>query len=206
MLMSEKFTPAPEGSEQGEVAAETVLRQELGEDERITEVTAQHLYDLREVTGFVSGEDLHDLFRQVAEGEPSPSGRVEVDMEALAASPVGATALEKLNSPLWQVLPEVGDYTDTGGELAEDAPLVDLENGTIRAQALYNLREATGFISGTDLHELFRDTCDGEPSPSGYTEISLEAVQGASYGEAALTELNKPTWQAVEDIREYTKE
>lgn len=35
---------------------------------------AQVFYDLRELTGNISGNDLHELFRIVC-GEPSPSGR-----------------------------------------------------------------------------------------------------------------------------------
>jgi hypothetical protein len=42
-----------------------------------------------------------------------------------------------------------------------------------QAQRLYDLREATGFISGNDLHELFRELCEGEPSPSGYTPVEI---------------------------------
>jgi len=40
----------------------------------------------------------------------------------------------------------------------------------MRAQILYDLREATQFCSGTDLHDFFRIQL-GEPSPSGEREI-----------------------------------
>ena len=42
-------------------------------------IKAQVLYDLREETGFCSGEVLSDFFREELDGEPSPSGNVEVD-------------------------------------------------------------------------------------------------------------------------------
>jgi hypothetical protein len=35
---------------------------------------AQDLYDLRELTGFISGEELHEVFRDLV-GDPSPNGR-----------------------------------------------------------------------------------------------------------------------------------
>lgn len=44
------------------------------------QIYAQHLYDLREMTGFISGEDLHELFREFMDGEPSPSGYLFVDI------------------------------------------------------------------------------------------------------------------------------
>ena len=36
-------------------------------------MTAQFLYDLRALTGFISGSDLHELFQKLT-GDPSPSG------------------------------------------------------------------------------------------------------------------------------------
>ena len=42
-------------------------------------MTCQFLYDLRTVTGFISGSDLHELFQKLV-GDPSPSGRVEIDL------------------------------------------------------------------------------------------------------------------------------
>lgn len=38
---------------------------------------AQLLYDLRQLTGYCSGTDLHEFFRQHV-GDPSPSGKVEI--------------------------------------------------------------------------------------------------------------------------------
>ena len=43
--------------------------------------------------------------------------------------------------------------------------------GVIQAQVLYDLRETSGFCSGTDLHEFFRAAA-GEPSPAGARLIS----------------------------------
>lgn len=36
---------------------------------------AQILYDLREDFEFCSGQELHEFFREVCKGEPSPSGK-----------------------------------------------------------------------------------------------------------------------------------
>jgi hypothetical protein len=41
----------------------------------------------------------------------------------------------------------------------------------MEAQELYDLREEYAFCSGTDLHEFFEGEL-GDPSPSGYAEIS----------------------------------
>lgn len=41
----------------------------------------------------------------------------------------------------------------------------------MKAQDLYDLRDETGLISGTDLHEVFQAVC-GEPSPAGMRDIS----------------------------------
>jgi hypothetical protein len=40
---------------------------------------AQTLYDLREQFGFCSGDEMHSFFSAECNGEPSPSGTVEVD-------------------------------------------------------------------------------------------------------------------------------
>lgn len=48
-----------------------------------TILTAQTLYDWREQTGAMSGADLHELFRDLYDGEPSPSGRWELPMGRL---------------------------------------------------------------------------------------------------------------------------
>lgn len=43
---------------------------------------------------------------------------------------------------------------------------------TVFAQDLYDLREATGFVSGTDLHDAFTELV-GEPSPKGKTLVTI---------------------------------
>lgn len=45
---------------------------------------AQALYDLRQLTGFCSGTDLHDFFQRVV-GDPSPSGDAEIEAVGLDA-------------------------------------------------------------------------------------------------------------------------
>lgn len=47
----------------------------------------------------------------------------------------------------------------------------------VKAQALYQERERSEIISGSDLHEIFRDLCDGEPSPSGFYKIPVERIE-----------------------------
>lgn len=47
---------------------------------------AQELYDYREQTAMISGTDLHDLFRAVCGGEPSPAGQTPIDPIKLAAA------------------------------------------------------------------------------------------------------------------------
>lgn len=44
----------------------------------------------------------------------------------------------------------------------------------LTAQDLYDLREATGFVSGTDLQAAFTELV-GEPSPKGKTPITVPA-------------------------------
>lgn len=71
-------------------------------------ITAQFLYDLRTFTGFISGTELHDLFRQLL-GNPSPSGRVNLTLkEAMRLSP----ALKQLlNTSLRQIAAQAAEYT-----------------------------------------------------------------------------------------------
>lgn len=46
---------------------------------------------------------------------------------------------------------------------------------TFTAQKLYDWREETAAISGSDLHTLFHELV-GDPSPAGRTPISLEKL------------------------------
>lgn len=45
---------------------------------------AQTLYDIREEFGHIDGMQLHRLFQELT-GDPSPSGRTEIDADALSA-------------------------------------------------------------------------------------------------------------------------
>jgi hypothetical protein len=46
----------------------------------------------------------------------------------------------------------------------------------MKAQKVYDLREETGFCSGSDLHEFFMGQL-GDPSPSGCRDIDAEAAR-----------------------------
>ena len=69
-------------------------------------VSLQEIYDLRELTGFISGKDLHDFFHKLV-GDPSPSGNVEVDEDKLTQTKMGKKVLDLLNSPLREHLADL---------------------------------------------------------------------------------------------------
>jgi len=71
---------------------------------------AQTLYDLRELTGFVSGNELHDMFDRLL-GEPSPSGYKTMNLIALKKDPVGKQALDLLGKSLWHTIDAIAKYT-----------------------------------------------------------------------------------------------
>lgn len=58
--------------------------------------TAQVLYDARDQYAIISGLELHDLFRAVCGGEPSPAGRTPISVAALrqAATEMAASVPE----------------------------------------------------------------------------------------------------------------
>ena len=62
------------------------------------------------------------------------------------------------------------------------------------AQQLYDWRDETGAISGTDLHMLFQELI-GDPSPSGHVAIPIAALvalaeRGNEDAAAALVAVN----------------
>lgn len=66
---------------------------------------AQRLYDLREEFEFCSGKDLHEFFRETV-GEPSPSGRAEIDRVAAESFVDDSVARCIANSPplAWEMM------------------------------------------------------------------------------------------------------
>jgi hypothetical protein len=68
----------------------------------------------------------------------------------------------------------------------------------MKAQILYDVREITGFVSGSDLHEIFREVC-GEPSPSGHVEI-----KPAKLPAYVREELDK--WVTIDTLIEYYRD
>jgi hypothetical protein len=77
----------------------------------------QFLYDLRTLTGFISGSDLHELFRKLV-GDPSPKGnRVIEDLyRAFELCPELGSAM---NDPAW--LEKAKSYS--GVEVTSYSPL-----------------------------------------------------------------------------------
>lgn len=71
-------------------------------------LTCQEIYDLRELTGFCSGLDLHDFFRGIV-GEPSPSGYRLIKRETLKISQLGREILELMDSKLEDNLPVLAE-------------------------------------------------------------------------------------------------
>lgn len=73
-------------------------------------VQAQVLYDLRTLTGVISGEELHELFRHLFDGEPSPSGQLEFELTDLWYAPYGREVLAELNRTLRKAMPGMALY------------------------------------------------------------------------------------------------
>lgn len=71
------------------------------------EITAQFLYDLRELTGFISGTDLHQLFTKLV-GDPAPKGRTPINLQdAMQACPKLVALLKEKN-----IAQRVKEYSD----------------------------------------------------------------------------------------------
>ena len=69
----------------------------------------QTLYDLRELTGFVSGTDLQDMFYMLV-GKMSPSGNDEISAADLSNNDTGKEALRLLSAPLVDVIESIMTY------------------------------------------------------------------------------------------------
>lgn len=76
-------------------------------------MNAQLFYDIREVTGCISGQDLHDFF-SFACGDPAPSGRELISLAEAAAAPHGERLLRYAAMPLSLVAETIRDYTTSG--------------------------------------------------------------------------------------------
>lgn len=181
---------------------ETTLMTEPSDLDEIdpNKLILQALYDLRETTGFVSGTDLHDIFSRL-NGDPSPSGMQPLDLEDLKR--VSPESAELLLKRTWTAIPPMAKYVGLRGPI--DEPMYDTQEGTLRAQVLYDLRGLTGYISGTDLHRLFAAT-GGEPSPSGFKTISVADLAMTPLGRETLSLLNTPIINVVRGVCEYTDE
>lgn len=59
---------------------------------------AQELYDLRELTGMVSGNDLHEAFQDLL-GEPSPSGKREIAWKDFLQHQLAKIVFEEVADP-----------------------------------------------------------------------------------------------------------
>ena len=56
----------------------------------MTALTAQDIYNLQHLM-LIDGKDMHALFAELT-GDPSPSGRTKIDMDAVAAIAENGTA------------------------------------------------------------------------------------------------------------------
>jgi hypothetical protein len=86
---------------------------------------------------------------------------------------------------------------------AEEVPYAEAERELIRstkliAQDLYDLREATGFISGEDLHKAFTELV-GEPSPKGATPVTIPNDHWLSLAAKELSNHQGEIYGAAED-------
>lgn len=71
--------------------------------------TAQFLYDLRAATGFISGQDLHGLFRKMYCGESSPSGENPLDL--VVAQTLCPELAKVLQGPVCEAEVKIRSYT-----------------------------------------------------------------------------------------------
>ena len=63
-----------------------------------------------------------------------------------------------------------------GGEMYKKYMRKFIKDGiSVPCQLIYDWRAATGFVSGSDLHEIFNDLL-GKPSPSGYETVKLSKI------------------------------
>jgi len=76
-----------------------------------TMMPAQMLYDLRAMTGFISGVELSDLFMRIL-GVGYPSGRVMLSIIALKKDTVGLKALKLLHAPLRASIGNIARHID----------------------------------------------------------------------------------------------
>lgn len=185
---------------------------ELKPEDRLTELSAQHLYDLRELTGYASGTDLHDEFRQLLD-EPSPSGYATIDLTKHGESLT--KELTDLNSPLWKILPEIGRY-DIDNRFFEGQPLAEPEKGTLKAQMLYFLQESTPYLTKYNLTDMFNSLsvpAEGIVKPGYYPGgdldipvdklgkfYSIETNPDGKTNMSIVDVLNQPTWKVIRDI------
>ena len=97
-------------------------------------MTAQFLYDLRALTGFVSGQELAEIFRQMF-NDPAPSGmRNTTWAEAKLISPEFAAELDGTVGEFWE---HVRKYT---GAAPENLPTY---NGEILKERLGDVSPAS---------------------------------------------------------------
>lgn len=69
---------------------------------------------------------------------------------------------------------------------------------SVPAQLLYDWRAVTGFVSGSDLHEIFTKYF-GHPSPSGYEQLPIKEIDKNSifFRQAKVEAKNKKIFLAA---------
>jgi hypothetical protein len=90
-----------------ELDANDLFMQLTGETGRV--LIAQHLYDARELTGEVGGNELSQMFEDIT-GDPSPAGSVHIDRAALTEHRVGVRMAALLLSPFRDVILRIAEY------------------------------------------------------------------------------------------------
>lgn len=86
-----------EHGDEGQTISSTAMYRLMAEC--IDDLNAQDLYDLREITGFCSGSDLHELFDHLI-SDPSPPGCEKIPTWRMVGNVIGEAALALLVTPL----------------------------------------------------------------------------------------------------------
>lgn len=65
---------------------------------KLSYIFASTLYMLQKRTGFISGQDLHEVFIDLCKGEPSPSGKYKIPIEKFRSHSVCSLVKNEVSS------------------------------------------------------------------------------------------------------------